>query len=438
MWIRLAEIHKDRASRVHGTELFLPWHRAYLNYFEQIARQLPGCSDFTIPYWDWTTPSRIPLIFGEDPNKPWDDDLDGIEPPCSWNLPPNFSWKRAPLPNAKVGKLMEDIGTTDIYALIGRDNFGCYAGHLESGSHAIIHTQVIKGNMGDPMTAALDPIFWVHHANIDRLWSKWMEKNLKITPSPICPIEGCENCKNPPIIKNWLRNPLNVESNSSNLKVYDLIDNRNLDYIYENTPEIMIWNDCTQVRDFRPDNSVKSDFNKAKTANVNSFVTVSVKEAFIKPENLTNLKNIQAAIFEFLKIKLANTDLSTAPSLLLTIEVEKPENPEISVMVFINVSKDVDPSKLTVDSPLYAATFSFFESIEVSHHHDSGSKEEVGSRHFIFDITNTILNLKSFDMEATLSICPKLLQEKPDSDMEKINLLGFGFSLSQYQTDKIK
>ena len=30
--------------------------------------------------------------------------------------------------------------------------------------------------MGDPRTAALDPIFWLHHANIDRLWDEWIRQ----------------------------------------------------------------------------------------------------------------------------------------------------------------------------------------------------------------------------------------------------------------------
>ena len=30
--------------------------------------------------------------------------------------------------------------------------------------------------MGDPDTAAQDPIFWLHHANIDRLWNQWIEQ----------------------------------------------------------------------------------------------------------------------------------------------------------------------------------------------------------------------------------------------------------------------
>jgi tyrosinase len=44
--------------------------------------------------------------------------------------------------------------------------------------------------MGDPRTAALDPIFWLNHANIDRLWEVW-----------------CKTCLNPnPTDPNWLAN----------------------------------------------------------------------------------------------------------------------------------------------------------------------------------------------------------------------------------------
>jgi tyrosinase-like protein len=33
----------------------------------------------------------------------------------------------------------------------------------------------IEGDLGSPATAARDPIFWLHHANIDRLWVRWTD-----------------------------------------------------------------------------------------------------------------------------------------------------------------------------------------------------------------------------------------------------------------------
>src|SRR6266853_855549 len=50
----------------HGDPLFLPWHRAYLYYFEMAMRD--RVPDVTLPWWDWTLrPPRqngIPEAFG--------------------------------------------------------------------------------------------------------------------------------------------------------------------------------------------------------------------------------------------------------------------------------------------------------------------------------------------------------------------------------------
>ena len=46
--------------------------------------------------------------------------------------------------------------------------------------------------MSDPDAAALDPIFWLHHANIDRLWEVWRE-------NPVTNIN--------PTDPNWLNGP---------------------------------------------------------------------------------------------------------------------------------------------------------------------------------------------------------------------------------------
>src|SRR3712207_7159774 len=40
--------------------IFLPWHRAYLGYFEQICRELSGYPRFALPYWDWTAEPKVP------------------------------------------------------------------------------------------------------------------------------------------------------------------------------------------------------------------------------------------------------------------------------------------------------------------------------------------------------------------------------------------
>ena len=51
-------------------------------------------------------------------------------------------------------------------------------GRIENTPHDVVHVIVggDTGWMSDPNTAAQDPIFWLHHANIDRLWKQWLRK----------------------------------------------------------------------------------------------------------------------------------------------------------------------------------------------------------------------------------------------------------------------
>ena len=47
-------------------------------------------------------------------------------------------------------------------------------GLLEGGPHDVIHDPYVNGHMGDPDTAALDPLFYLHHSNVDRIWLEWL------------------------------------------------------------------------------------------------------------------------------------------------------------------------------------------------------------------------------------------------------------------------
>jgi tyrosinase len=50
---------------------------------------------------------------------------------------------------------------------------------MEQQPHDQVHDLIGHGTgiMGDPGTAGYDPIFWLHHANIDRLWEAWLSTN---------------------------------------------------------------------------------------------------------------------------------------------------------------------------------------------------------------------------------------------------------------------
>lgn len=54
-------------------DFFLPWHRMFITYFEDIIRQVSGRHDFTLPYWDYTDPSQqvLPIEFRRPGDPVW-------------------------------------------------------------------------------------------------------------------------------------------------------------------------------------------------------------------------------------------------------------------------------------------------------------------------------------------------------------------------------
>jgi tyrosinase len=162
-WSNQAQIHQDFCP--HGNWFFLPWHRAYLFYFEQACASVLNKPTFALPYWNW---SKFPSI-----------------PDPFWEA--NSSLLHQPRSIAKGGKLDDrSTGQATIDRIQAIANFTEY-GSAEAtrlrppvrGSglelpHNSVHGQ-IGGTMGS-FLSPLDPIFWLHHAYIDLLWSKWQTK----------------------------------------------------------------------------------------------------------------------------------------------------------------------------------------------------------------------------------------------------------------------
>jgi tyrosinase len=191
----------------HGNWWFLPWHRAYLYYFERILRWAAEDPSLTLPYWNYCDPAQgeLPEIFRTAK-------VNGAANPLylpelatftdGQNQPQVFPIRNAALlrgeleltPKATNLKALDLLRFTNLQELGAETGFGgpracdpmcgCGFGALEAVPHNRIHTAIggsramaggsLKvGFMGDPSTAARDPIFWVHHVNIDRLWASW-------------------------------------------------------------------------------------------------------------------------------------------------------------------------------------------------------------------------------------------------------------------------
>jgi tyrosinase len=181
----------------HSSWFFLPWHRMYLFCFEQIVSatiiQLGGPADWALPYWNYSDASnpnarRLPTAF-HGKTMP-----DGSQNPLLV-ADRDEGNGGAPIGDANdvdiVKCLKESIYTANLTG--GDPGFGGPKtvfnhgsgpiGVLEGTPHGSIHSAV-GGWMGAFNTAGLDPIFWLHHSNIDRLWSVWRRLSSKNVNPP--------------------------------------------------------------------------------------------------------------------------------------------------------------------------------------------------------------------------------------------------------------
>jgi tyrosinase len=181
----------------HGSWYFLPWHRMYLWAFESIVQHFLSDESWSLPYW-----------YSIDP----DDSGKAVVPPAfrDTTLDDNNLHTDERSQNANAGVAFHGaidftlLGETVIAALraahyttpTGQETFGGgeradlsfnggERGLLENIPHGLVHSLVgndydADGNlldagwMGSFYTAGLDPLFWLHHANVDRLWDVWL------------------------------------------------------------------------------------------------------------------------------------------------------------------------------------------------------------------------------------------------------------------------
>ena len=139
----------------HGTNFFFSWHRMYLYFFEKILREKSHDPNLTLPYWDYqTNPVLHPCYRDAAASNPL---YDGTR---------NHSINSGgALPNGPMVSIAHILANDIPYFTFNNDI---------QGPHGSIHV-AIGGHMASVPTAALDPCFWLHHANIDRLWEEWLQ-----------------------------------------------------------------------------------------------------------------------------------------------------------------------------------------------------------------------------------------------------------------------
>jgi tyrosinase len=158
---------------------FLPWHRMYVYFFERIIRSVSGVPNFTLPYWNYSTMDAnrgvIPpefrmqgdATFGSlyiaERNKKSDQGADvNAGDPIQDDSPTGGPGDPLSLASLNLPTYYEP------------DPPGGFCDQLDLTLHGHVHSLVGNlQNMGQVPFAARDPIFWMHHCNIDRLWASW-------------------------------------------------------------------------------------------------------------------------------------------------------------------------------------------------------------------------------------------------------------------------
>ena len=193
-WINLSLIHGNYDPQTgrggynycpHGNWYFLPWHRAYLVTYERSIRQLISSPDWALPYWDWTNEPVMPEFFTsptlpDGSTNPLYVDEEGV----------TRTWPSdEPMPDDEVGQAVYDkIMSQSPFEVFGTSrpayprpqntlnpkwikNGSGTQGELEGNPHNNVHNN-IGGWMPSP-SSPRDPIFFMHHSNIDRIWATW-------------------------------------------------------------------------------------------------------------------------------------------------------------------------------------------------------------------------------------------------------------------------
>ncbi|MDP9235485.1 MAG: tyrosinase family protein [Actinomycetota bacterium] len=187
-------------NMAHRGPAFGPWHRALLKLYEQELQSAAGDPGLTLPYWDWTKdqgaadpgfPFTTDFLGGDGAGNPNDKVATGaFSQAAGWTLKcdeegffflrRHFGGDGPGLPTPASVKAALNIAPYDSSPWnINSASPSSFRNTLEGWVgprqiHNAVHRWV-DGSM-QPGTSPNDPVFFLHHCNIDRLWAVWEQK----------------------------------------------------------------------------------------------------------------------------------------------------------------------------------------------------------------------------------------------------------------------
>ncbi|KKZ67079.1 hypothetical protein EMCG_07250 [[Emmonsia] crescens] len=180
-----ARLHQQKLSEIHGNDRFLIWHRYFLWTFEQVLRDECGF-DRPFPWWDETKDAgrfaQAPLFtrdyFGSLPGPRNGRGVcitDGAFAGITCNIGPGMSNQPHCLSRAVNEDQTRQCNNDFVRACNSRTNYAAMHSCAETGPHAYGHNG-IGSVMMDVAGSPSDPLFYMHHAFIDRNFRVWQNE----------------------------------------------------------------------------------------------------------------------------------------------------------------------------------------------------------------------------------------------------------------------
>ncbi len=178
-------------SAIHSAPAFLPWHRRFILDYERELQRLSGNPDLGLPYWNWPQGGANASI--------WDDNLLGGDGSAlnqivttgpfrqgQWTVvnmgggpagPLTRAFGRSGLPTLPTQAEIDQVGAVTPYDRPpwNRSSNPSFRNELEGWRGPNLHNRghVWVGGSMLPMTSPNDPVFFMHHCMVDKVWHDW-------------------------------------------------------------------------------------------------------------------------------------------------------------------------------------------------------------------------------------------------------------------------
>ncbi|KAJ8555298.1 hypothetical protein K7X08_012794 [Anisodus acutangulus] len=350
--------------QVHQSWLFFPFHRWYLYFYERILGSLIECPTFALPYWNWDHPK-------------------GMRLPPMFDVPGSSIYDTRRNPHVRCGTIIdlgsfgEETKSTELQTMTNNlthmyrqmiTNAPCPLlffgkpyplgtdpspgmGTIENIPHTPVHiwTGTVLGSklencdtsfgedMGNFYSAGLDPVFYCHHGNVDRMWNEWKQIGGK---------------RRDLIDKDWLDSEFFFYDENRTpwrVKVRDCLDSKKMGYDYAPMP--------TPWRNFKPTR-------KTTTGKVNTDSLRPVSQVFplAKLDKAISFSINRPASSRTQKEKNEQEEMLTFNG------VKHDDREYIRFDVLINAEKTVNANELeNVDKVEFAGSYTSLPHVHANH-----------------------------------------------------------------------